>query len=188
MYKTLDESMVAYNRMWDKLMKDPDVNIDLHKFIITTGLSKEEYSRIGVYTSLGSGIINGAIRSRREFSSKELENISNLNTALDKIPSKDNFLLFRSEIYDDTVDKFINGKMVGDEICLDYFVSTYQDSDRNPKCGLQLEIRTNANGSAAKDISLIGKSSEREALFKTGTKFKIGEIDRLSNKIIMLEL
>lgn len=166
-------------------MKAPENNIEHYSFIEKNKLSKKDYSHIGAYTCRASRVVNGAIRSKENLNKENQEFIKNLDLALNKISSANNLILYRDEIYD-TLEEFLDDKENGDIIELAYYISTYKFNERNPKNGLQIEIHTKNFESHAKDISIIGKQSEQEVLFKRNTKFRIKGIEK--KKVLLEEL
>lgn len=185
----LEDNVGGYYRNWDMMVADENHESELKSFIGANCLSKDEYVIIGAYTCRYSRRINAIIRSGEEISDDEQKNIVALNSALDKIPSLNDALVFRYEDHDECIDDFIKENKKGDFLQLNYFASTFQDEYRRPEAGnFNIDIRTKTEHSNCKDISLIGKSSEKEALFKSGTRFCIEKIDRINKKIILNEI
>lgn len=158
-------------------------------------LSEDEASVIYMYTHHHIyHNLNYNLRNNYQNLYEDLKNyISRLNSALDKLPSWNEQIVYRD----------IRHPQKGHDQCLDYykqnigktlifndFQSCHTDNVRisDEETDFQFVITTSEN-SNAKDIQeLTFVNNEREVLFKNRTQFLIESVDKENNRVYMKEI
>lgn len=116
-----------------------------------------------------------------------------LNSALNKLDSFNDSTIYRDiRKPEDGAEKWLNyyEQNIGNVIKFNDFLSCHTDDVRisDEETDYQFVIKTsdNSNGKDIKNITLI--QIENEVLFKNGTDFLIGKVDKENNQVFMKEI
>jgi hypothetical protein len=156
------------------------------------GLTETEAFFILAYTGGSSFWLNRDRRNGDPYSSKCKEEFANqLENALGKMPSFDNAIVYRMEIYTDGVETEALLKWFkrhqSKKFLTPYFFSTSKEDFHNSK--LIWLIRTLPIFSKGRDIhNLTNNHTEMEVLFERNAKFAITGIDSKKGMVILDEV
>lgn len=150
------------------------------------GLTDDEAHAINQYFSFESYLVNDKLRNGLELSELERMMVSNLDSALEKIPKYEGDLS-RSLYFgdDEMVSEFLSQFIVGKDVTfLEYISTTNSPELHNPDGEVQIFIRNAKNG---RNLSGINER-ESEVLYERGSKFDVVNVVEHDGKhYILLE-
>ncbi|MGN1157749.1 MAG: phage minor capsid protein [Agathobacter sp.] len=150
------------------------------------GLTDNEAHAINQYLSFESYLVNDKLRNGLELSELERMMVSNLDSALEKIPKYEGDLS-RSLYFgdDEMVSEFLSQFIVGKDVTFREYISTTNSLElHNPDGEVQIFIQNAKNG---RNLSGINKR-ESEVLYERGSKFDVVNIVEHDGKhYILLE-
>lgn len=134
-------------------------------------LTDKEQQALNQYVSFDFYPINAKIREGLQLTERELQMVSNLDAALEKIPRyKGNLSRSLYFGHSDLVKKFLDGIKIGGEIGFQEFLSTTCGAELyNPDGEIQIFIQ---NATKGHDITSINKR-ELEVLYERQQEFKV---------------
>ena len=134
-------------------------------------LTDKEQQALNQYVSFDFYPINAKIREGLQLTERELQMVSNLDAALEKIPRyKGNLSRSLYFGHPDLVKKFLDGIKIGGEIGFQEFLSTTCGAELyNPDGEIQIFIQ---NATKGHDITCINKR-ELEVLYERQQEFKV---------------
>lgn len=149
-------------------------------------LTDKEQQALNQYVSFDFYPINAKIREGLQLTERELQMVSNLDAALEKIPRyKGNLSRSLYFGHPDLVKKFLDGIKIGGEIGFQEFLSTTCGAELyNPDGEIQIFIQ---NATKGHDITSINKR-ELEVLYERQQEFKVMYMTKKDGKYwILLE-
>ena len=143
------------------------------------GLSTDERYAINAYVSSLAYTINDCLRNDLEMQKNEKKIVSDLRSALNKIPDYTKEVT-RSVVFytDNELKDFMDDYKKNKSITIKSFVSTTRVGIYNPEAQVQILFK---NVKHAKDISLFN-FKEKEVLYSTDIEFDILNIEKNNGK------
>ncbi|MBD0263024.1 MAG: hypothetical protein ICV78_09950 [Tolypothrix sp. Co-bin9] len=158
--------------------------------MVQYGLSEAEAFFILEYTARSSRWVNEDLRAGRRLSTPDkILFVEALDSALNKIPSYNNRIVYRMDKPHGEKADIIKWFEIrkGAEFGIPYFLSTAQEDYHNSP--IVWQIRTLNEGSFAKNISnLTNDAAELEVLFKRGANFRIAGVDNKKSYVFLEEI
>lgn len=152
--------------------------------IATNKLTKNEQYSINKYISSDFYVINEKLRNNQELTRDEINLVSNLDRALDKLSNYKGLVTRSLEIKNkEELEKFLNEYQINNIVSYAGYTSTTAGERYNNNSNIELYIYSQ-NG---KDM-IKYNMQEQEILYKRNSKFKVKEIEFLNNTYqILLE-